>query len=85
MVVDELDIVLTSLSPDEAETPLFVDADAVLPASITDQTLQAGLGGPEHPLPHGSTKLPQGGPLTRPVDTLDVLLNPDVFGALVPE
>jgi len=41
VVVDEFDIVCTFLSPDEAETPLRVDADAVLPAPIADETLQA--------------------------------------------
>src|SRR5690625_7597662 len=41
VVVDEFDIVRTSISPDEAETPLRVHADAVLPATVAGQTLQA--------------------------------------------
>jgi hypothetical protein len=38
--VDEFDIFRTSISPDEAEPPLRVDANAVLPATVADRPLQ---------------------------------------------
>lgn len=37
VIVDEFDIVRTALSPDEAETPLRVDPDSVLPTAIADE------------------------------------------------
>jgi hypothetical protein len=40
VVVDEFDIICTSISPDEADTPLRVHTDAVLSASVADETLQ---------------------------------------------
>jgi hypothetical protein len=40
MVVYNLNVVRVAVSPDEAEPPLIVDADTVLPGSITYQRLQ---------------------------------------------
>jgi len=89
VVVDELDIFRTSISPDEAETPLRIHTDAVLSAAVADQTLQA--------VPWrdpeivdilrrvDQLKLPQRHPLNRPVDALGVLLMPDALGVLAAE
>ena len=89
MVVDEFDIARTSISPDEAETPLRVHADPVLPTTIPDESFQA--------VPRwdpqvfdvlrrmDQLELPQGRPLHRPVNALDVLLMPDALGVLVAE
>jgi hypothetical protein len=41
VVVDEFDIFRTSISPDEADSPLRIHSDAVLRATIADQPLQA--------------------------------------------
>ncbi|EJN85710.1 hypothetical protein HMPREF1129_2262 [Actinomyces naeslundii str. Howell 279] len=41
MVVDELDIIRTSFMPGEAESPLGVDPNAVLAASIASQPLES--------------------------------------------
>ncbi|GAB3565195.1 hypothetical protein GCM10027344_24900 [Spelaeicoccus albus] len=73
MVVDEFDTVRTSRSPDDAQTPLRIDADAVLTTTITDEPLQAI-----------SRRDPQSRSLHRP-DALDVLLMPDAFGVLAAE
>jgi hypothetical protein len=40
VVVDELDILRTSLSPDEADAPLVVHPDAVLTAAVACQPLE---------------------------------------------
>lgn len=40
MVVDDLDVLRTGVGPDEADPPLVVDADAVLPRSVTTQPFQ---------------------------------------------
>ena len=40
VVVDELDIIRTSFMPGEAESPLGVDPNAVLAASIASQSLE---------------------------------------------
>ena len=89
MVVDEFDIVRTSLSPDEAETPLRVDADAVLPASVADKTLQAvSRRNPEFLdilRRMDQLELPQGRPLHHPINAFDVLLMPDALGVLAAE
>src|SRR5690625_1583920 len=89
VVVDEFDIVRTSISPDEAETPLRVDADAVLSASVADQTLQVvarrGPGVLDILRRVDQLELPHGRPLHRPVDALDVLLMPDALGAFTSE
>jgi len=89
VVVDEFDIFRTFLSPDEAETPLRVHADAVLPASVSDQTLQAVAWRDPEVLDIlrrvDQLELPQSRPLYNPVDTLDVLLMPDALGVLVAE
>ena len=41
MVVDDFDTIRAGGSPDEAETELVVDADAVLACAITPQGLQS--------------------------------------------
>jgi len=89
VVVDEVDIFRTFLSPDEAETPLRVHADAVLSASVADQRLESVAWRDPEVLDILSRmdqlELPQGRPLHRPVDTLDVLLMPDALGILAAE
>jgi hypothetical protein len=40
MVVGELNIVRLPIAPDEANPPLIVDPDAVLPASVPTQRLE---------------------------------------------
>ena len=84
VVVDESDIFCTSISPDEADTPLRVHSDAVLAAPVTDQSLQA--------VPRRDPEildllcrmdhfqLPQRRTLHGPIDTFDVLLMPDALG-----
>jgi hypothetical protein len=41
MVVSDLNIVRVAISPSEADTPLVVDADAVLTGSISPEPLKA--------------------------------------------
>ena len=58
VVVDDLYVLGTSRRPDEADSPLLVDPDAVLTRSLTPQALESvtgrdpevlqGLGGIEH-------------------------------------
>ena len=66
-----------------------VHADAVLPASVTDQTLQAVTWRDPEVLDilrrMNQLELPQGRPLHRPVNALDVLLMPDALGVLAAE
>lgn len=89
MVSEEFDVVRTSLSPNEEETPLRIDADAVLPASIADQTLQAVARWDPEFLDAlrrvEQLELPQSRSLHRPVDELDVLLMPDALSVLAAE
>ena len=40
MVIDDLDQLSAAVSPDKAEAPLIVDADAVLPSAIALEGLQ---------------------------------------------
>jgi hypothetical protein len=40
VVIDDLDITRTVVGPDKTQPPLRVDADAVLPASITVQRFE---------------------------------------------
>ncbi len=40
MVIDDFDIVRVSPSPDKADAPALVDADAVLTSSIADKLLK---------------------------------------------
>src|SRR5699024_5670880 len=84
VVGDEFDIVRTSISPDETETPLRVHADAVLPASVADQTLQPVARRDPEILDilrrMDQFQLPQSRPLHHPINALDVLLMPDALG-----
>src|SRR5688500_6379247 len=41
VIVGDLDVVGIALAPDEADTPLIVDPNAVLPAAIALQSLHA--------------------------------------------
>lgn len=79
----------TSLSPNEAETPLCVHTDAVLPTTFADQSFQSVPGWDPEILDilrcMDQLELPQGRPLHRPIDALDVLLMPDAFGVLAAE
>jgi hypothetical protein len=89
VVVDEFDIFRTSISPDKTDTPLCVHADAVLASAVTRQPLQPiawrnseilyDVGGVNE------LELPQGRPLNRSIDSLDVALMPDAFGVLADE
>src|SRR5690606_17071055 len=89
VVVDEFDIVRSSLSPDETDAPLCVDSDAVLAPTIADALLQAIARRDPQILDVircvDQLKLPQNRSLHRPVDALDVLLLPDALGALAAE
>ena len=89
MVVDEFDNFCTSISPDEAETPLRVRADAVLSAPVTDELLQTVSWQDPEVLDilrrMNQLGLLQGRPLHRPVKTLDVLLMPGALGVLAAE
>ena len=40
MVVNDLNPFWTSIAPREADTPLIIDSDTVLPCTITAQTLE---------------------------------------------
>ncbi len=89
VVDDEFDFIRASFSPDEAETPLRIDANAVLSTTVADEPLQ--------PVPRRDSQvldvvrrmdqleLPQSRSLHRSVDVLDVLLKPDALGLLVAE
>src|SRR5690606_32927439 len=89
VVVDEFDIIRTSLSPDEAETPLRVHTDAVLTASITRQLLKTVARRNPEILDFlrrmDQLKLPKSCALHDSVDAFDVLLVPDTLGVLVAE
>src|SRR5699024_9657581 len=89
VVVDEFDIVRTSISPDEAETPLRVHSDAVLPTTIPDESFQAVPQRDPQVLDilrrMDQHELPQGRSLHCPVDAFDVLLLPDPLGVLAAE
>ena len=89
MVVDEFDIFRASNSPDEAETPLRIDADTVLFTTIADEPLQPiARRNPEilHILRGmDQLELPQRRPLHVAVNALDVLLMPDPLGVVAPE
>ena len=41
MVVNDLNPFWTSVAPPEADTPLIIDSDTVLPRTITAQTLES--------------------------------------------
>ena len=79
----------TSLSPDEAATRLPIHAEAVPPAAIADQALQVV------PWRHPEVLVvlrrmdqlqpPQGRPLYRPINALDVLLVPPALGVRAAE
>jgi hypothetical protein len=85
VVIDEFDIFCTSISPDEAETPLRVHPDAVLTTTITSQQLQTvPWRDPEivHILRRmDQLELPQCRSLHRSINALDVLLMPGALGA----
>ena len=40
MVVDDLDLPCFAIAPSETDTPLFVDANAVLPSAVAPQRLE---------------------------------------------
>jgi len=42
MIVHDFDIMSISVAPSKADSPLIVDTDAVLPASVPRQFLQPG-------------------------------------------
>ena len=44
MVVDDLDLPCFAIAPDETDTPLFVDANAVLPLAVAPQRLKSVAG-----------------------------------------
>ncbi|GAA1633712.1 hypothetical protein GCM10009700_21120 [Brevibacterium sanguinis] len=89
MVVDEFDIVRSSLSPDEADAPLRVDPDAVLTRTIAGELLQT--------IPWRDPQildivrrvdqfeLSKSRSLDHPVYAFDVLLMPDALGVLAAE
>src|SRR5690606_26762915 len=89
VIVDEFDILRTSISPDEADPLLGIHPDTVLTATVSDQPLQ--------PVPRrdrqilgilrrvDELELAQLRPLHSSINALDVLLVPDSFGALAPE
>jgi hypothetical protein len=89
VVVDEFDIFRTSISPDEADSPLRVDPDAVLPSAVTHQLLQPisrrnpkilhVLGGVDQ------LELPQGRSLHCSINALNELLMPDTLGVFAAE
>ena len=89
MIVDEFDIFCTSISPDEADPPPGIHPDAVLTATVADQTLQAVAWRDPEILDilrrMDQLELPQGRPLHRPVNALDVLLMPDALGVFAAE
>lgn len=67
MVIDNLNVGGISRAPAEADPPLLVDADAVLPLSVTPELLESVAGGePQIVEDHGSIKhpeFPKGDPL----------------------
>lgn len=74
MVVDDLHVMSVAVSPGEAEAPLGVDANAVLPSTVTAKRLQVISGwDPEF------TKFPCGGhnaQLASPAATSRPSVNP---------
>ena len=44
MVVEDLDLPCFAIAPDETDTPLFVDANAVLPWAVAQQRLKSVAG-----------------------------------------
>lgn len=89
MVVDKFDIFRASISPVKADPPLGIHPDAVLTATVSSQLLQ--------PIPRWypqiidilrrmyQFKLAQRRSLHGSINTLDVPLEPDSLGVLVPE
>ena len=89
MVVDKFDTFCTSISPDEADAPLRIDPDTVLPATIADQPLQPITRRDPEVLDilrrMDQFEFPQRRSLHDPINTFDVLLMPNALGVLTPE
>src|SRR6476659_8538216 len=89
VVVDEFDIGGTARAPGEADSPLVVDADAVLAGAFADQFLQAVAR--RHPeVVDGLGRIDEDELLVREsaelrAEALDVAALPGRFGVLVPE
>jgi hypothetical protein len=76
MVIDDLDIVGARSTPAEADTPLVVDADAVLPCTATRQRFQPVAGRSAQVVKaSGNLELPQ----LPACDAGDSLESPNTF------
>lgn len=89
VVVNDLDLLGTSLGPGETDPPLVVNSDAVLTRSITFELFQPiarrdsqvieRVGGTELP------KLPECSPLDARIQGRHALTAPQTLGVFVPE
>lgn len=89
MVVDQLDILCTTVLPHEADPPLVVDPDAVLPLAVTLELLETVTRWDSEIFDVRRSveqlQLSECLALKDLVEGLDVLLAPDALGVLVPE
>jgi len=89
VVVDEFDIVCTSLSPDKADSPLSIHTDAVLSTTVAHQLLAPVAGRDAKILDISRSvdefELSQRRSMQRAVNTLDVLFLPDSLRVLAGE
>jgi hypothetical protein len=89
VVVDDLDLEGVTATPDEADPPLAIDPDAVLPRSIPFQLLESirwrdpqvfdPLGSVEHP------QLPEADPLNVRPEALHALALEEALGVSICE
>jgi hypothetical protein len=88
MIVDDFDIFGSLIGPNEADTPLIIDADGMLPAPVTGKRLQSicrwdpqvaeVLGMVKHvELAHGL--------FFKGLETPDELPKPELFGGAIPK
>jgi hypothetical protein len=89
VVVDEFDIISTSVLPREADSPLVVDPDAVLPPSVALERLEAVARRNPQVLEDlrrmQLLELAQGCPQDPRVERTDTLLVPEPLRVPVPE
>ena len=89
MIVNDLHLLWPSIRPHEADPPLVVDPDAVLPCSITLQSFEPVAGRDAKVIEHRRrthlTKLAQCDPVDPWIDGPHTLATPQPFGLLVAE
>lgn len=89
MVVNDLHLLWSSFGPHEADTPLVIDPDAVLPGSVALQRLEPVSRRNAEIVKHlrGShlTKLPQCNRMNPRIDRPHAFASPQSLGVLVAE